>query len=623
MRSSRARRLSQLLALGAALLGLLGLLGYLYHAQLFITIGSSSWIALPTTVTIMVLAGGLLCALPDGALTRIVLGEGPGGRNLRILWPTFFLLSLICAGLALYGARLGHYDAVFTLALAMIGVLVTYSVILFINSVALEQAEQGRRQAERTLRESEAKYRNLFENITEEVHFWKLERDEDGRIITWRLVDANPPTLKTWGKTTLAEIQGKTTDEIFGSGATDHYLPIVNKVMREGIPYRYEDYFPHLDKTFLFTTVPFGDYFITTGSDISSIKLAQRQHEERHAELEAVFAAMQDAVLIYDTEMRVRQVNPMFVPTHGFDPVGLHVREVIARTQCRWQDGRPFQFEAQPTPRALGGEIVRNQRYVITRPDGAEMALETSSAPMRIGDQIAGTVTVWHDITERVLAEKTILASLHEKEVLLKEIHHRVKNNMQIISSLVSLQADTLDNPTLQPLFNDLRDRVRTMALVHEKLYQSDSLAEIDFAEYTGSLLHYLWRANGDAASNVRLRLAVQPVSISIEQAVPCGLMLNEMVTNALKHAFRERADGELTVVLHAGANGAVCLRVSDNGVGLPADWRQSSSLGLRLVQMLTEQVRGTLDVQTDGGTAFTLTFMQPATAKSGETIHA
>ena len=200
---------------------------------------------------------------------------------------------------------------------------------------------------------------------------------------------------------------------------------------------------PTWTSTFCSRRCRLGAFFITTGSDISSIELVQRQLEERHAELEAVFATMQDAVLIYDTEMRVRQANPMFVPTHGFDPVGLHVREVIARTQCRWQDGRPLQFAEQPTPRALGGEIVRNQRYWITRPDGAEMALETSSAPMRIGDSIAGTVTVWHDITERVMAEQTILASLHEKEVLLKEIHHRVKNNMQVISSLVSLQADT------------------------------------------------------------------------------------------------------------------------------------------------------------------------------------
>ena len=234
--------------------------------------------------------------------------------------------------------------------------------------------------------------------------------------------------------------------------------------------------------------------------------------------------------------------------------------------------------------------------------------------------QLAGIFT---DITERKQAEEALQASLREKEVLLKEIHHRVKNNMQVISSLVSLQSDTLDDPTLRAVFNDLRDQVRTMALVHEKLYQSASLAHIDFAEYTQSLLAYLWRAHGTAATTIRLTLELEPVSVSIEQAVPCGLILNELVTNVLKHAFRNRVDGEVTVTLHADPQGHVCLGVRDNGVGLPADWRQAPSLGLQLVQMLTRQVSGTLDVRTEGGTAFTLTFAQPASVPNGEAQHA
>ena len=143
-----------------------------------------------------------------------------------------------------------------------------------------------KRRAQEALRESEAKYRNLFENMTEEVHFWQIVRNEEGQIKTWRLVDANPPTLKTWGRT-FNEIKGKTTDEIFGPGATDHYMPVVQKIMTEGVPYYFEDYFPNLDKHFRFTSVPLGDYFITTGADITISKKAEQALRQSRDELES------------------------------------------------------------------------------------------------------------------------------------------------------------------------------------------------------------------------------------------------------------------------------------------------------------------------------------------------
>jgi PAS domain S-box-containing protein len=208
-------------------------------------------------------------------------------------------------------------------------------------------------------------------------------------------------------------------------------------------------------------------------------------------------------------------------------------------------------------------------------------------------------------------SEQRLKLSLREKEVMFKEIHHRVKNNLQVIASLVDLQTNTLDDPGLRGLFQDVRDRVRSMALVHEKLYQSESLAAVDFADYTRSLLNFLARAHGNSETTVGLKLDLQPVSLSVETAVPCGLVLNELVTNALKHAFRGRAKGEITTALYTGQDGRVCLRVSDNGIGLPAglDWRQSPSLGLRLIHLLAGQLGATLDVRTGDGTEFLITF--------------
>ena len=216
------------------------------------------------------------------------------------------------------------------------------------------------------------------------------------------------------------------------------------------------------------------------------------------------------------------------------------------------------------------------------------------------------------DISRIKQAEEQIRASLAEKEVLLKEVHHRVKNNLQVISSLISLQADSLADEQLQGVLGDVRDRVRTMALVHEKLYQTEDLARLDFAEYAPSLLKYLWSAHGAATGNVRLNMSLAPLILPVEMAVHCGLILNELASNAIKHAFPGGSGGEVTVTLeHDPATGAVCLRVRDNGVGLPADldWRQSSSLGLRLVQMLAGQMRGTVQTGPGPGTEFQISF--------------
>jgi PAS domain S-box-containing protein len=213
------------------------------------------------------------------------------------------------------------------------------------------------------------------------------------------------------------------------------------------------------------------------------------------------------------------------------------------------------------------------------------------------------------DISARKQAETELKAALHEKEVLLKEIHHRVKNNMQVISSLVDLQAGQLQDKAVRTALQDVTHRVRSMALVHEKLYQSTDMARIDFAEYVQSLLTYLWRSYGAAASRIQLVSNLNPLALPIHAAVPCGLIINELTTNALKHAFCGRDGGEVHVSLQAGER--VCIRIQDNGNGLPAelDWRQTKSLGLRLVQILARQLSATVEVSSGEGTEFSVSF--------------
>lgn len=228
----------------------------------------------------------------------------------------------------------------------------------------------------------------------------------------------------------------------------------------------------------------------------------------------------------------------------------------------------------------------------------------------------AGQVQRWFgtntDISELKKAMEQVQTALAEKEVMLREIHHRVKNNLQVISSMVSLQADNMIDGQTRAELGDVRDRVRSMALVHEKLYQTGELAQLNFAEYVDSLLQYLWRSHSTMAEQVQLKQKLIAIPMSIETAVPCGLILNELVGNALKHAFVPDRGGEVTVQLERNAtSGLIQLSVSDNGVGLPSglDWQQCPTLGLRLVQILARQLGGTAEKGSGAGTTFKILF--------------
>ncbi len=269
------------------------------------------------------------------------------------------------------------------------------------------------------LRDSEAKYRNLFQNMTEEVHFWKVVRDEDGRVKTWRLVDANPPTLRTWGKT-LDEIKGKTTDEIFGPGATDHYMPIVRKIVTEGVPYSFEDYFPNLDKHFCFTSVPLGDYFITTGADITSIKKAQEALQKANDELELrveerteavrrqadLIELSHEAIIVRDLENRILFWNRGAEEAYGWTKNEAEGNIIHSFLKTRFPVPFEKYMEALTREGRWEGELIH------TRKDGSEVAVLSRQVLQR--DERGTPIAVMEiniDITERKRAEIDLQAS--------------------------------------------------------------------------------------------------------------------------------------------------------------------------------------------------------------------
>ncbi|MGP8012375.1 MAG: histidine kinase dimerization/phosphoacceptor domain -containing protein [Halobacteriota archaeon] len=215
-------------------------------------------------------------------------------------------------------------------------------------------------------------------------------------------------------------------------------------------------------------------------------------------------------------------------------------------------------------------------------------------------------------VIAKLQADELIRITLKEKETLLKEIHHRVKNNMQVISSLISLQAQQATEPETVEMLKESQSRIRSMALIHEKLYRSDSLAEISFRDYVDSMVDELLGMFNVAPGAITITTDVENVLFGVDTAIPCALIINELVSNSLKHAFPDGAPGEVTIALHQ-INGTCELTVADNGVGPPPnfDFRATDSLGMQLVTALINQLDGTITLDRTKGTTFIITFTQ------------
>ena len=251
------------------------------------------------------------------------------------------------------------------------------------------------------------------------------------------------------------------------------------------------------------------------------------------------------------------------------------------------------------------------------RTTGGEIKwLHARSTPRRLADGSLLWDGVVTDITERKLAEEQVQASLREKEVLLREVHHRVKNNLQIVSSLLNLQIRRLTDPEMLKIFASTRNRVRAMAAVHERLYESGDFAKVDLAAHLGSLARMLAHAHAPTGATVRPVLRLDPVTVDLNTAVPLSLIANELITNALKYGFGEDREGTLTLALRTDG-GYHELSIADDGPGFPAaiDPATSRTLGLRLVRDLTRQIRGELKIaSTASGTSVAVRWpAQPA----------
>lgn len=339
--------------------------------------------------------------------------------------------------------------------------------------------------------------------------------------------------------------------------------------------------------------------------DITDHKQAEEALLESEKRYRAVLETAADPLIVYDNTGKMLYINPAFTSTFGWTFEELFDKKIPfvpdeyldeanrAIKKC-YSDGY-YRFETRRYDKkknildvSLGGAIWRD-------PQG----------------ELQGMVVNLKDITERKQTETQIKASLKEKEILLQEIHHRVKNNMQVISSLLKLQAFKVGDERVTDALMEFRGRVQAMAFVHETLYGSDTLADIDFKTYISKVANQVFQTFKTSMDRIKLKVDAKDIKLGIEQAVPLGLITNELLTNSLKYAFPENRSGEIVISIRPVEQDSIEFVFSDNGIGIPEgmDWRNTDSLGLRLVIILTDQLDGALSLDRGKSTHFIVKF--------------
>ena len=473
-----------------------------------------------------------------------------------------------------------------------------------------KKAEFQREAALEALRESEKRYRRIAENMSDLVS------------------DVNADGFFQYLSPSHQRILGYRPEDLLGTAAFDKIHPDdkdqVLSVFMEGVmtktDRKFEYRYRHADGHYIWMRSSghiildgAGEYFgsIINSSDITDRKLMEEKLRESEANYRHLYNNVPAAIYRIDFKnQKLLEVNDVFYKYLGFSkeeitslsPYGLLTEE--SRKLFMERVGKMAQGIEVPT--AVEYEIFNKKG------DRLWMRLDNNYIYDTEGQVIAANV-VAHDITEHKLAEEKIRASLREKEILISEIHHRVKNNLQVISSLLGLQARSSGNPELTEMLNGIQSRIGSMAMIHEKLYDKKDFTRIELSSYVKALSQSLFNTHNINPGKIGLTVQSDgEIYVDITKAIPCGLILNELISNALKHAFPGDRKGELQIIISETKNAETDIVVRDNGVGLPdnIDIHQPQTLGLELVNGLVKnQLDGQIEVRRDAGTQIHLKF--------------
>jgi len=452
----------------------------------------------------------------------------------------------------------------------------------------------------RNYKESLESYKDLFNSISDAIYI--LDRDN-------RFIEVNHGAVKMYGYE-KDEFIGNTPELLAAPGKVD--MQLTQTYMEKtfaGEVQQFEWWGKKKNGEIFLKEVQLnpGTYFgepvvIAIARDISE-RYEQEQEIKHNEELfRQLFQNAPIGIALLDEHKEVILVNKGFEQIFGFDTN--EVRDVSLdkvivpeekRNEASSLSGSTQTFEVNTYRRRKDGKLVDVIIYGV---------------PVTVEGKIIGIYGIYVDITDRKIAEQKIRESLKEKEVLLAEIHHRVKNNLAVITGLLELQAQGTDDASAKQVLRDSQLRINSMALIHEKLYQSENFSKIQFGNYISELTDVITRSYVTNEKPVEFNIQSDPAELTITQAIPCGLLLNEVVTNAMKHAFEGRDKGEIEIKMKKEGE-KIRLTISDDGVGLPDNFEEleKKSLGMTLIHTLTSQLNGELEIQSNGGTAYELVF--------------
>ncbi|QLE43852.1 PAS domain S-box protein [Nostoc sp. C052] len=483
--------------------------------------------------------------------------------------------------------------------------------IRFIKASALVQRnEQGepqrmvginyditdRKQAEVALRESEHRYATLTEAAP--VAIFRLDAASNCIYVNerWGLMTGKP-TAAALGKGWLENIHLEDCDRLLidWSDPCEQRCRL-HETCRQEVRYlRPDGCITWFYMQIVPETNPSGTLigYIGTLTDITIRKEIESEVNHHRDLREAIFNESADALFLVDSDTQL-----IFDCNHR----AVELFEVSEKEELMNIQGNTLQ-RYEFTPQELD-EIVQEVNHKSWWSREIEYATRKgnffwgnlAAQQINVAGKVINLVRL-SDISERKKAVEQIQRSLEEKETLLKEIHHRVKNNLQIISSLLRMQSRRSGDETTLLMFKESQDRVQSMALIHEQLYQSADICEINFDNYIKSLIDSLFRSYGVSQKNIVLNIETNGIKLPLDTAIPCGLIINELVSNCLKYAFPEKKEGNITISLQQSPENQLVLVVQDTGIGIPEtlDWENSNSLGLRIVKNLVRQLKGNI----------------------------